>query len=312
MSEIASQPGDPASKNFVVAAVPEPEFRRETGFPATWLTPSDKFVIDGAHWNEEAAPEDAPHNAAFSVQWNQSCFTPFLTKWIYGVEIAGLIIRLYFDLPGCVIPVAHIPGLSEETFIFTIAGDCNVDGKKNFYLFHYGQPLRNNSLHRLQPAFSSVADFYQNCSPNQLVRIQPRSDKEAETRQALIDCEFLKVPGDPYLRSAYKFGNFETKEAETFQDPVDCKSSGDPGTQDPNHNDSDNHPSSSTCGFGATTRWRIHQATQDLDNTVTPAAAGLSRASDMRRSRHPTGNLWRNTGSAGRLMYSSPISNDAL
>ncbi|KAF7340872.1 hypothetical protein MSAN_02116700 [Mycena sanguinolenta] len=204
---------------------PEP-----AGFPAAWLIPSDKYVVDIAHWNKEPAPP--PQDTEFSVQWNQFCFTPFLTEWIYGVEIAGLILRIYFDLPGCIIPVVHVPGLPEETLIFTIAGPCSADGRKDFYLFHYDQPLRSNSLHRLQPAFSSVADFYRNCRPDQLVRIPPRPDKEAETRRALIACKFLKAPGDPYMRSAYKFGNFGTEEAEAFQAPVECKSLEEAGTKD--------------------------------------------------------------------------------
>ncbi|KAJ6510766.1 hypothetical protein C8R45DRAFT_1088911 [Mycena sanguinolenta] len=154
------------------------------GFPATWLTPvPEKYVIDRAHWNKEPAPADAPQDTEFSVEWNMFCFAPYLTPWVYGVEIAGLIIRLYFDLPGCIIP---------ETFVFTIAGPCDSHGKKYFYVFNYDEgPLGGNSLHRLRPAFSSVADFHYNRRPDQLVRVPARPDKEAEAHQAFIDCGFL-------------------------------------------------------------------------------------------------------------------------
>ncbi|KAJ6510793.1 hypothetical protein C8R45DRAFT_1161769 [Mycena sanguinolenta] len=170
----------------------------ETGlkFPVAWLTPSDKYVIDISHWNKESPPEDAEQVAEFSVRWNRFGCTHFLTQRKYGVEIIGLIIRLYFDLPGCIIPVAYVPDLPEETFIFTIAGECNADNKKDFYLFHYDEPLSRNSLQRLEPAFSSIPDFYRNCSPDQLVCIPPRADREVETFKALIDCEFL----DPRTR----------------------------------------------------------------------------------------------------------------
>ncbi|KAF7340881.1 hypothetical protein MSAN_02117600 [Mycena sanguinolenta] len=161
-------------------------------FPVAWLTPSDKYVIDRAHWNKEPAPKDAPQDTDFSVEWNMFCFAPFLMPWVYGVEIAGLIIRRYFGLPGCIIPVAHIYGHPQETFVFTIAGPCDNHGKKDFYIFNYDEgPLSGNSLHRLRPAFSSVTDFHYNRRPDQLVPVPARPDKEAETHQALLDCGFL-------------------------------------------------------------------------------------------------------------------------
>ncbi|KAJ6510792.1 hypothetical protein C8R45DRAFT_1088935 [Mycena sanguinolenta] len=141
-SETAIQPEDPAPQSLVLVDAPEPE----TGFPAAWLTASDEYVIDLDHWNRECAPKDAPKNAQFSIEWIRFDFTSFLIKTSYGVEIIGLIIRHYFDLPGCIIPIAYVAELSVHPFFFTTAGPCDDDGKKDFYLFHYNTPLNRNSL----------------------------------------------------------------------------------------------------------------------------------------------------------------------
>ncbi|KAJ7198284.1 hypothetical protein GGX14DRAFT_700114 [Mycena pura] len=121
----------------------------------------------------------------------------------YGVEIAGLIIRLYFDIPGCIIPVACIPDYPVDTFVFTIAGPCDDDGKKDFYIFNYddAEPLDASELHIFRRAFASVADFHLNRRPDQLVRVAPRPDREVEIINAFIECGFYEV-GEPLV---YKY-----------------------------------------------------------------------------------------------------------
>jgi hypothetical protein len=165
---------------------------------------ADRYVIDIAHWNKESAPEtDPPQQTNFSIEWNRFYGTKFLTPWNYGVEIAGLIIRLYFDVPGCIIPVAYIPDYPAETFVFTIAGCCDAEGKKDFYIFNYDTLLSENELHQLRPAFSSVADFHLNRRSDQLVPVAPRPDREEETVEALIKCGFQKV----LKRTVYEFSD---------------------------------------------------------------------------------------------------------
>ncbi|KAJ6510759.1 hypothetical protein C8R45DRAFT_1068699 [Mycena sanguinolenta] len=130
MSEITTEPEDPAAQSLVIEAAPERE-----GFPAAWLTPiPGQYVID-----------------------------------------------------GCIIPVAWMPEHSAETFVFTTAGPCDADGKKDFYLFNYAQPLSRNTLYRFRVAFSSVADFHRTRSADDLVRLTPRLDRAAETFKALIE-----------------------------------------------------------------------------------------------------------------------------
>ncbi|KAJ7926854.1 hypothetical protein B0H13DRAFT_2313108 [Mycena leptocephala] len=155
-------------------SVVEPE---GLGFPAAWLAPiTGKYRTD------------------FSVEWNRFYGTNFLS-----VEIAGLIIRLYFDIPGCIILIAYIPECPQETFVFTIAG---VERKKDFYIFNYDSPVSANELHLLRPVFSSVADFHLNRGSDQLVPVAPRPDKKAETLEALIKCGFEK----DLKRTVYEFG----------------------------------------------------------------------------------------------------------
>ncbi|KAF8175934.1 hypothetical protein K438DRAFT_1979439 [Mycena galopus ATCC 62051] len=166
---------------------------QNTGFPAAWLTPQpDKH---------RSAPQ-----TTFSVEWNKACVGHYLSPQDYGVEVAGLIIRMYFDLPGCIIPVAYIPDHPQETFIFTIAGPCDAEGKKDFYIFTEDSPLSRNCLHVFRPGFASVEDFHRNRRPEQLVRVLPCPEKEAQTEDALIECGFLEVPTEfPYEFSDHEY-----------------------------------------------------------------------------------------------------------
>ncbi|KAF7351436.1 hypothetical protein MSAN_01575600 [Mycena sanguinolenta] len=181
-----------APQDLVFAGTPEPE---PAGFPSVWLVPiPDAYVIDSAHWNDEPAPEtDPPPRTEFSVDWDGFYGSNLLTRWIWGVEVWGLVIHRYFDLPGCIIPVAYIPRHPLETFVFTVAEPCDVEGKKVFYLFNWDSPLEMNHLYAFRSGFSSVADFHRNRRPDQLVRIMPREDREAETEEALVQCGYQRA-----------------------------------------------------------------------------------------------------------------------
>ncbi|KAG5645966.1 hypothetical protein DXG03_004758 [Asterophora parasitica] len=167
------------------------------GFPDAWLTPfPDKYVIDFAHWNKEPAPAiDPSPKTHFSVQWNEFYGTNLLTTAFYDVELFGVIIHLYFGLKGCIIPIVYIPDYPQETFVFTIAGPRDDQGKKDFYIFSFDSPVRNSDLHLLRPAFSSVSNFHLHRRTDQLVPVEPRSDSdlaEVEMKKVFLECGFYK------------------------------------------------------------------------------------------------------------------------
>ncbi|KAF7349459.1 hypothetical protein MSAN_01736000 [Mycena sanguinolenta] len=181
--------GEPEPQDFVATSESQ-----STGFPDAWLTPMpERYVIDTTYWNKEPALKtDPPRQTNFSVEWNRFYGTNFLTREMFGLEVIGIVIRRYFDIPGCIIPIAFIDGHPMDTFVFTIAGPC-TDGKKKIYLFTHDSPLSENYLYSFGTPFCSVAEFHLNRTPDQLVRITPRLDREAETYEALVDCGFQRV-----------------------------------------------------------------------------------------------------------------------
>ncbi|KAJ7293716.1 hypothetical protein C8J57DRAFT_1704393 [Mycena rebaudengoi] len=151
-------------------------------FPNAWLQPAEgKYVIDRVHWNTEADPEQ---KRRFSVEWVQFPISHLLTKTIWGIEIAGLLLRLYFGIEGCIIPVACIPEMDENIFVFTLAGPSDpTTGKKDFYLMFH-ESLEAVDLYLLSPGFSSVSDFHLKSSTLQPKSITPiRGGKEAMVAQ---------------------------------------------------------------------------------------------------------------------------------
>ncbi|KAJ7198254.1 hypothetical protein GGX14DRAFT_573497 [Mycena pura] len=184
------------AKALLILLPPESERK---GFPAAWLEPiADKYVIDFPHWNKEPAPETDPSELNVSVEWGRFGGTNYLTPWKYGVEIAGLIMRLYYDIRGCIIPVAYIPNCCRDTYVFTLAGPCNDEGKKDFYLFTYDEPLEATVLCMFPHGFCSIADFHLSHSPGgKFVRVQPRPGGTEETEDAFLECGFYEVPGEP-------------------------------------------------------------------------------------------------------------------
>ncbi|KAF7375437.1 hypothetical protein MSAN_00431600 [Mycena sanguinolenta] len=181
------------SQNVVLVATEHTS--KSPGFPSAWLKPiPDTLVIDGADWNNEPAPEtDPPPLTEFSVEWDKFYGTNYLTRWIWDVEIAGLIIHRYFNVSECIIPVAFIARHPLETFVFTTAGPCDDDGGKKFYIFNYDSPLSETRLHVFRRTFSSVADFHRNRRRDQLERVPEQADREEETEAALVACGFQRA-----------------------------------------------------------------------------------------------------------------------
>ncbi|KAJ7472075.1 hypothetical protein FB451DRAFT_1251847 [Mycena latifolia] len=150
-------------------------------FPDTWLTPADdEYVIDHIHWNTEADPEDPKLKMYFSVEWDLFCGYYLLLKGRRGVEVGGLILRLYFGIVGCIVPIGCLPEFDEHIFAFTLAGPCDAAGKKEFYIMVYSASLEETSLGRLTPGFSSVSDFHLNRSRTKTKSVAPvEGGKEA-------------------------------------------------------------------------------------------------------------------------------------
>ncbi|KAJ7217223.1 hypothetical protein GGX14DRAFT_602654 [Mycena pura] len=135
-----------------------------TFFPTAWLTRADdKYVIDRGEWNTEAASEHMRLIAHFSVEWRLFCRGSLLYDSDFGVELVGLIMRLYFGVVGCIVPVGYLPEVDEVVVAFTLAGPPDTDGRKAFYvLFYDACSLAQTCLCMHTPGFSSVAEFHAN------------------------------------------------------------------------------------------------------------------------------------------------------
>ncbi|KAJ7686177.1 hypothetical protein B0H17DRAFT_1332887 [Mycena rosella] len=131
------------------------------GFPAAWLKRADEnHVIERVHWNTVPEPECNQLHAHYSVNWNEFYNIYLFCPQRYGIEVGGLIVRHYFGVKGCIIPVGFIPQIAECMFAFTLAGPCTPDGRKEFYLLFYETGLETVSLRRYSPGFSSVEAFH--------------------------------------------------------------------------------------------------------------------------------------------------------
>ncbi|KAJ7844949.1 hypothetical protein B0H13DRAFT_2363971 [Mycena leptocephala] len=54
---------------------------------------------------------------------------------LFGVELAGLVVRFYFGITGCIIPVGGFLDWHKDVIAFTLAGPCDSDGRREFYMF---------------------------------------------------------------------------------------------------------------------------------------------------------------------------------
>ncbi|KAJ7279969.1 hypothetical protein C8J57DRAFT_1501424 [Mycena rebaudengoi] len=123
-----------------------------------------QYVIYRVHWNMYLAPEDEPLEGRFSMSWyNYPATSRLLSRRSYGVEIAGLILRFYYGIVGCIIPVGRcIYSSDEDVFAFTLAGPCDADRKKEFYVLVHDIGWWETRLVRSSPGFSSVTDYHLN------------------------------------------------------------------------------------------------------------------------------------------------------
>jgi hypothetical protein len=61
---------------------------------------------------------------------------------------------------------------------FTLAGPCDAEGRKEFYVLVYSQSLDHTSLTRYSPGFSSIADFHVNRLKMKPIRVYPVSGRK--------------------------------------------------------------------------------------------------------------------------------------
>ncbi|KAJ7442033.1 hypothetical protein FB451DRAFT_1440774 [Mycena latifolia] len=131
------------------------------GFPAAWLTAvDDDHFIDRAHWNTEATSPERQLYAHYSVNWREFYGIYLLQRKDHNIEISGLVVCHYFGIVGCIIPIGFIPEIAPSALVFTLAGPCDTDGRKDFYLLFYESGVDTATLRRCSPGFSSVADFH--------------------------------------------------------------------------------------------------------------------------------------------------------
>ncbi|KAF7341170.1 hypothetical protein MVEN_01851900 [Mycena venus] len=163
------------------------------GFPTAWLVSCDNQVFTNAQWNHEAPPADAPEGDEFTVDWSTSNSAPYFSLTANGLAVGPTIIRFYFGLPGCVIPIASVPMFGETpAMVFTIAGPAK-EGTKPFYVYlHNPQKLSASELYCLR-SFSSVADFFRNShvEPWGQMCLSPVHGGEDATTKELIKCGYL-------------------------------------------------------------------------------------------------------------------------
>jgi hypothetical protein len=60
--------------------------------------------------------------------------TRIVRTHLFGVELAGLVIRFYFGITGCIIPVGGFLDWHKDV---TLGAPCDSDGRKEFYMFCY-------------------------------------------------------------------------------------------------------------------------------------------------------------------------------
>ncbi|KAJ7442395.1 hypothetical protein B0H11DRAFT_2094479 [Mycena galericulata] len=159
-------------------------------FPAAWLIRTDdKYVIDPADWNRDSGP---PIDSQLSVDWEGYYGAHILTRVDFGVEIGGVIVRHYFGVEGCIVPVGCLPGADESIVAFTTAGPCDDDGRKKFYIIVHFAPFEGTSLYCYTSGFRSLADFHQNRGAMKSTKLSPVPGGEEVVLDKFVDCGYCE------------------------------------------------------------------------------------------------------------------------
>ncbi|KAF8144417.1 hypothetical protein K438DRAFT_1782888 [Mycena galopus ATCC 62051] len=138
-------------------------------------------------------PADAPEGDEFTVDWSTSNSAPYFSPTVNGLAVGPTIIRFYFGLPGCVIPIASVPMFGETpAMVFTMAGPVKEETKPFYVYLHNPQKLSASELYCLR-SFSSVAEFFRNShvEPWGQMCLSPVHGGEDATTKELIKCGYL-------------------------------------------------------------------------------------------------------------------------
>ncbi|KAJ7918680.1 hypothetical protein B0H13DRAFT_2435218 [Mycena leptocephala] len=73
--------------------------------------------------------------------------------------LAGLILRLYFGIAGCIVPIIYVEAFDPNIITFTLAGPYDADGKEMYLLDHTAM-VDEVKLYRYSCGYSSVAEFH--------------------------------------------------------------------------------------------------------------------------------------------------------
>ncbi|KAJ7479423.1 hypothetical protein B0H11DRAFT_1275794 [Mycena galericulata] len=144
-------------------------------FPSSWLEAPDDApeVIDKAFWNSVEPPDTELKRFTTDWRWNGLKF--FETRGKPKRTRYGVLLNEYFDLPGCIIPVARDFWEPSCTMVvFTLAGPT-VNGRKPFYLGVYGEFLDDAHLEFIGN-FPSVGALWGREGEWRLDQIKPRAD----------------------------------------------------------------------------------------------------------------------------------------
>ncbi|KAJ7472877.1 hypothetical protein B0H11DRAFT_1919078 [Mycena galericulata] len=165
------------------------------GFPAAWFSRADDtYIIDNAHWNTEAAPAHEQLRGHYSVDWPLFYGLYLLNRAAYQIEIAGLVVRHYFGIQGCIIPVGFIPQIAAEIFAFTLAGPCDADGRKEFYFLFFESCLPTAKLWQYSPGFRSVAAFHVHHNSIKATSVPLVEGGEEEVKALFVKCGIEAEP----------------------------------------------------------------------------------------------------------------------
>ncbi|KAJ7147842.1 hypothetical protein C8R43DRAFT_1237049 [Mycena crocata] len=126
-------------------------------FPASWLTPSDAVILPGAEWGKHTTQR-------FSADWKRYGFVDYLrcdpVYPGYLIPRISIELRLYFDIQGCIVPIAWDRNPEHKAMAFTIAGPCDSQGQKPVYLLYLNPTQSQDTVKAFPMNFSSISDFH--------------------------------------------------------------------------------------------------------------------------------------------------------
>ncbi|KAJ6609529.1 hypothetical protein B0H10DRAFT_2063774 [Mycena sp. CBHHK59/15] len=191
-----SFPLDPQIKEEVRARIHATRMSKvvRKGFPDAWMTPQaqNAEVIHITLWNFEAPHQKNDFNVHWEVEWfTWGGWPRLLIRESKSRSLFGILLREYFGLQGCVIPVAAFLGDSLQSWlVFTLAGP---ETEKEFYLVLYGEVLDGCTLSKFNKSFPSIDDFFRNGGSCKFENLRPLSDGS-------IRMQNLYEKGDTNLR----------------------------------------------------------------------------------------------------------------